>query len=78
MLEALRALVTHPTSKSATAASLHMSRPVCNDRLAKTESLLGVDLNDPDIRVSLHVALVADEVARQGAEGHPGRPARRL
>jgi purine catabolism regulator len=28
------------------------------------ERLLGVDLDDPDIRVSLHVALVADEVAR--------------
>lgn len=66
LLEALRALVAHPTSKSAAAASLHMSRPVFYDRLARIESLLGVDLDDPDIRVSLHVALVADEVARQG------------
>lgn len=66
LLEALRALVSHPTSKSAAAASLHMSRPVFYDRLAKIESLLGVDLDDPDIRVSLHVALIAEEVSRQG------------
>lgn len=63
LLEALRALVAH-TSKSAAAASLHVSRPVFYDRLAKVESLLAVDLDDPDIRVSLHVALVAEEVAR--------------
>lgn len=65
LLEAVRALVSHPTSKSEAAASLHMSRPVFYDRLAKVERLLGVDLDDPDIRVSLHVALVADEVGRQ-------------
>lgn len=66
LLEALRALVTHPTSKSAAAASLHVSRPVFYDRLAKIETLLGVDLDDPDIRVSLHVALVAEDVSLQG------------
>jgi PucR family transcriptional regulator, purine catabolism regulatory protein len=65
LLEVLRALVSHPTSKSAAAASLHMSRPVFYDRLAKIESLLGVDLDDPDIRVSLHVALVAEEVSHR-------------
>jgi purine catabolism regulator len=62
LLDAVRALVTHPSSKSGAAASLHVSRPVLYDRLAKAERLLGVDLDDPDIRVSLHVALVADEV----------------
>lgn len=66
LLEALRALVSHPTSKSAAAASLHMSRPVFYDRLARIESLLGVDLDDPDIRVSLHVALLAEDVYRRG------------
>jgi len=62
LLDALRALVEHPSSKSDAAASLHVSRPVFYDRLAKIERVLGVDLDDPDVRVSLHVALVADEV----------------
>ncbi len=39
-----------------------MSRLASYDRLAKVEGLLSVDLDDPDIRVSLHVALIADEV----------------
>jgi purine catabolism regulator len=64
LLATVAALVSHPSSKSAAAASLHISRPVFYDRLAKVERLLGVDLEDPDIRVSLHAALVADEVAR--------------
>ncbi len=62
LLDAVRALVRHPCSKSDAAASLHMSRPAFYDRLAKIERLLGVDLDDADIRVSLHVAVVADEV----------------
>jgi purine catabolism regulator len=64
LLDVVRALVTHP-SKSEAAESLHVSRPVFYDRLAKIGRLMGVDLDDPDLRVSLHVALVADEVARQ-------------
>ncbi|MGY1813572.1 PucR family transcriptional regulator [Blastococcus sp. SYSU D00820] len=68
LLDAVRALVRNPCSKSDAAASLHMSRPAFYDRLAKIERLLGVDLDDPDIRVSLHAAVMADEVltARAG------------
>lgn len=58
----VRALVEHPASKSRAASSLHLSRPVFYDRLAKVERLLGVKLDDPDIRVSLHVALLADQL----------------
>lgn len=65
LLDAVRALVRHPTSKSDAAASLHVSRPVFYDRLAKAERLLGVNLDDPDIRASLHVALVAEELRGQ-------------
>lgn len=65
LLDAVRALVRHPASKSEAAASLHVSRPVFYDRLAKAERVLGVDLDDPDIRASLHVALVADELAER-------------
>jgi purine catabolism regulator len=65
LLDAVRALLRHPTSKSEAAVSLHVSRPVFYDRLAKAERVLGVSLDDPDIRVSLHVALVADELRGQ-------------
>jgi purine catabolism regulator len=64
LVAAVRALVENPASKSRAAASLHLSRPVFYDRLAKVERLLGVRLDDPDIRVSLHVALLADELLR--------------
>lgn len=63
LMGTLTALLRHPTSKSEAAASLHLSRPAFYDRLAKIGRLLGVDLDDPDIRVSLHVALLADELA---------------
>lgn len=63
---AVRALVTHPTSKAAAAASVHLSRPVFYDRLAKAGRLLGADLDDPDIRASLHVALLAEEIRHHG------------
>ena len=67
LMAALRALLLHPASKSDAAASLHLSRAAFYDRLARIEKVLGVDLNDPDTRVSLHVALVADEMAQQRA-----------
>ncbi|MCY4724726.1 PucR family transcriptional regulator ligand-binding domain-containing protein [Nocardioides sp. STR2] len=62
LLAALRALVLHPSSKTEAAASLHLSRAAFYDRLARIESILDADLDDPDVRVSLHVAVVADEL----------------
>jgi purine catabolism regulator len=62
LLDTVRALVRHPGSKSDAAAELHVSRSALYDRLARVEQLLGVDLDDPDILVSLHVAVLADEV----------------
>ena len=62
LLAALRALLLHPSSKTDAAASLHLSRAAFYDRLARIEAILGADLDDPDVRVSLHVALVADEL----------------
>ncbi len=64
LLAVLRALLEHPTSKSDAAAAVHLSRAAFYDRLTKIERLLGVDLDDPDIRVSLHVALLASDVIR--------------
>ena len=66
LLEALDALLRHPAGKSEAASGLHLSRPAFYARLAKIESLLGAGLDDPDIRVSLHVALIADELSGTG------------
>ncbi len=68
LLAALRALVLHPASKTEAAASLHLSRAAFYDRLARIEALLDADLDDPDVRVSLHVALLADEVSGPAAK----------
>lgn len=65
LVTALRALLEHPGSKSDAAAGIHLSRPAFYARLAKIESVLGTSLDDPDLRVSLHVALLADEMQRQ-------------
>ena len=63
LVEAVNALLRHPNSKAAAAASLHISRPVLYDRLATASRVLDADLDDPDIRVSLHVALLAGELS---------------
>jgi purine catabolism regulator len=63
LMSALAALLRHPASKTDAAASLHLSRAAFYDRLAKIEDVLGVDLDDPDTRVSLHVAVIADELS---------------
>ena len=68
LLAALRALLLHPASKTEAAASLHLSRAAFYDRLARIESILDADLDDPDVRVSLHVALVADELFGRAAK----------
>ncbi len=63
LIQVLRALVQHPTSKSDAAAAVHLSRPAFYARLARIEEVLGVRLDDPDVRVSLQVALMAAELA---------------
>jgi purine catabolism regulator len=71
LLETVSALVRHPGSKSDAAAGLHMSRSAFYARLAKVEQVLGVDVDDPDILVSLHVAVLADEVLGAGTGAGP-------
>lgn len=63
LVATIAALLDHPGSKTAAAAARHVSRPVFYDRLAKAEQVLGASLDDPHIRVSLQVALLADELA---------------
>lgn len=55
----LSVVLQTPDGKSASAKRLLLSRPVLYERLAKIEAILGVDLNDPLIRTSLHVAVLA-------------------
>ncbi len=59
---AVRALLDHPGSKAAAAAGLKVSRPVFYDRVAQAASAMGVDLEDPEVRTSLHLALMVDEI----------------
>ena len=54
----------HAGRKSAAASSLNISRQVLYDRIAKIERLLGSSLDDAELRTSLHVALLADDVRR--------------
>jgi purine catabolism regulator len=63
LLRALHALLHYPSSKTDAAASLHLSRAAFYERLTKIERILGIDLDDPDARVSLQVALIADELS---------------
>jgi purine catabolism regulator len=62
LMDSLRALVRHPWSKSDAAAELHMSRSAFYDRLGRISRVLDVNLGDPDILVSLHVALLAADL----------------
>ena len=63
LLTALRAYLDTGRNKSATAAALHLSRPALYDRLTRLESVLGVDLDDTETCLALHVAVLASELA---------------
>ncbi|MEE6170309.1 MULTISPECIES: PucR family transcriptional regulator [unclassified Mycolicibacterium] len=65
--ESLRALVRHPGSKSDAAAELHLSRSAFYDHLGRISQVLSVDLRDPDILVSLHVAVLAADLLDRGS-----------
>lgn len=62
LLEAVRSWLSHPASKSEAAAAIHLSRPAFYKRLDQVETLLGVSLDDPETRLSLHLALLIDEL----------------
>ena len=62
------ALVRH-VSKTDAAASLHLSRAAFYDRLERLAQVLDVDVDDPDVRVSLHVALLAEQNVGFGGSG---------
>ncbi len=66
MTQTLRALLTHPGSKSDAAAEMHLSRPAFYGRLAKLERVLLRDLDDAETRTSLHLALLARDLGGAG------------
>ncbi|WP_455356701.1 helix-turn-helix domain-containing protein [Streptomyces sp. SYSU K217416] len=62
LTDAVRALLWNPSSKTDAAAGLHLSRAAFYSRLERAQQVLGVDLDDPDIRLSLHLALLARDL----------------
>jgi PucR family transcriptional regulator, purine catabolism regulatory protein len=56
-------------NKKAAAAAAHLSRAGLYERLARIESVLVTDLDDPERRLSLHLAVVAAEEIRTGDDG---------
>ncbi len=66
LLAVLQALLDSGGNKSAAAAAAHLSRPAFYARLARAERLLGLDLDAPESRLSLHVALLARSALHPG------------
>lgn len=66
---ALWAFLENGGNKSLAADSYGLSRPAFYARLAKIESVLGLDLGDAKVRTSLHFALLALQQIRSSAAG---------
>ncbi|ROR89387.1 PucR family transcriptional regulator [Nocardioides aurantiacus] len=66
--EAARVVVEEWGNKSAAAARLRLSRPALYDRIARVERALGVDLADAEVRTSLHLALLADDLRNSSSQ----------
>lgn len=62
LLPVLRAYLAAGRNKSAAATALHLSRPAFYDRLTRLEEALGVDLDDAETCLALHVAVLAHEI----------------
>ncbi|GMA85574.1 hypothetical protein GCM10025868_08240 [Angustibacter aerolatus] len=61
LLAALRAYLEAGRNKSAAAAAMHLSRPAFYDRMTHLQDLLGVDLDDVETSLALHLALLAHD-----------------
>jgi purine catabolism regulator len=72
LLGLLRVVLDTPGGKAAAAKRLLISRPVLYERLAKIQSVMGVDLEDPQVRTSLHIAVMARDLVDE-ASGSPGQ-----
>lgn len=63
LLQTLEALCAHGGRKADTARALHLTRQSLYKRLARLESVLGVDLGEEDQLLGLHLALRARRLA---------------
>ncbi len=66
LMPTLRAVLDHAGNKASAAASLGLSRPTLYTRLARIETILNVDLDSVESRLSLQVALMAMDEATRG------------
>lgn len=60
-MELLRAYLEYGGNKAEVARSLYLSRPTLYSRISRLEKTLGASLDDPESRISLHVALLAHD-----------------
>lgn len=60
----LHAYLARGGNKAATAKATHMSRPALYERIRTSERILGVSIDDPESRLSLHTALLALDSVR--------------
>ena len=65
LVRLLRTYLEQGRNKSAAADASHLSRPAFYERLHRIERVLGVDLDDVESCLSLHVALVAIDAVRR-------------
>lgn len=65
LVRILSVYLDHGRNKSAAADAAHLSRPSFYDRLHRVERILGVDLDQVESCLSLHVALLALEAVRR-------------
>lgn len=63
LLATLAAYLDAGGNKAAASQRAHLARPTMYERLREIESILGVSLDDPESRLSLHVALLAIRVS---------------
>jgi purine catabolism regulator len=59
LLDVLAAFLAEGGNKAAAAARTHLARPTLYERLHHIERILGVSLDSPESRTSLHVAVLA-------------------
>jgi len=57
LVKTLQVLLEQNGQKAETARALHLERQSLYNRVERIESLLGVDLSNPDVRLGLHLAL---------------------
>lgn len=71
LTQTLYVYCTHGANKSLAARALHVERQSLYHRLRRIETILGVDLDDEDTLLGLHLALRAHRIIGTSAEPRP-------